>query len=140
MGLTFQKLQLVGRVDTDTEEVYRRFRSLLEVSPLTHQELADELEVSRPAVSQWASGDTRPKLETMIAAIGVIQDRLGEIQDRANAALDAVVAAEEAIEARERYEEETTDENRDKMFAAIDRLEEIVGTRETRPRGGESED
>lgn len=79
------------------EEVYGVFRALLDDLPMSRTELARRLGITQPAVSRWASGDTRPGLAEMRATLDAVAARLAEIQRTHLQAEGVVRLVEEAV-------------------------------------------
>lgn len=117
-------------IDMDTGAIYDRFRSVLEVAPMSKTELAEEIGVSQATVSRWASGDARPSVEKMLTLVAAVEDRLDEIQRRAESARQVLEAVERVIEARKEYQEkeERTEDDRRKIDEATEEVRRLVGS------------
>ena len=60
--------------------------------------LAQRLGITQPAVSRWASGDTRPGVAEMRATLDAVADRVAEIQKTHLQAERVVSLVEEAVQ------------------------------------------
>ena len=80
------------------EEVYGVFRALLDDLPMSRTALAQRLGITQPAVSRWASGDTRPGVAEMRATLDAVADRVAEIQKTHLQAERVVSLVEEAVQ------------------------------------------
>ena len=80
------------------EEVYGVFRALLDDLPMSRTALAQRLGITQPAVSRWASGDTRPGVAEMRATLDAVADRVAEIQKTHQQAEGVVSLVEEAVQ------------------------------------------
>ena len=65
----------------ENARIYEAFRQFLHNLPLSYTHLADEVGVSQPAVSRWASDVTHPSLDEMSAAVDVVRSKLDEIKE-----------------------------------------------------------
>ena len=116
----------VGR-SVRPEEVYGVFRALLDNLPVSRTELARLLKVTQPAVSRWASGDARPSLQQMRAAIDAITARTMAIQNSLWRAGQVVSLVEDAVETRTqtgRNDDRRSQEERERITS---RLAELLG-------------
>ena len=86
----------VGR-GVRAEDVYGVFRALLDDLPMSRTELARRLGITQPAVSRWASGDTRPGLAEMRATLDAVAARAAEIQETTLRTENVVRLVEEAV-------------------------------------------
>jgi transcriptional regulator with XRE-family HTH domain len=109
------------------EEVYGVFRALLDNLPMSRTELARLLKVTQPAVSRWASGDARPSLQQMRAAIDAITARTMAIQNSLWRAGQVVSLVEDAVETQTqtgRNDDRRSLEERDRITS---HLAELLG-------------
>ena len=80
--------------------IYTLFQAVLRDLPMSHSALAHKVGVNQSTVSRWASGQTQPSLEHMVAAVEAVGERLAQLHervDRTGRALHAVEAVREAV-------------------------------------------
>lgn len=81
----------------ENDRVYEAFQEFLHNLPVSYTRLADEVGVSQPAVSRWASDATHPSLDEMAAAVDVVRTRLDEIGRQAERFAQILRLIEEAM-------------------------------------------
>lgn len=110
----------------DIDRVYQAFRDVLSDLPMSHADLAEQLGVSQPTISRWASGKISPALEDMLATVEAIQARLTELQNRAQHAREVLAAVQTADAEFDRYERNRTERNLKRQTTAKKRLHELL--------------
>ncbi len=108
------------------EEVYGVFRALLDDLPMSRTELARRLRITQPAVSRWASGDTRPGIAEMRATLDAVAARTAEIQRTARRAESVVSLVEEAIRMHAASSAATEPEQEDGRREITERLARLL--------------
>ena len=108
------------------EAVVEVFRQALQVMPLSHAELGQEMGVAQSTVTRWAGG-TQPSLETMIEAIGIIEARMAEVQERIDRAGRALRMAQEVVGLARRAQETGKPADRRRKTKVYEELTELLG-------------
>ncbi|NNK48293.1 MAG: helix-turn-helix transcriptional regulator [Gemmatimonadetes bacterium] len=81
----------------ENARVYEAFQRFLHNLPLSYTELAEQVGVSQPAVSRWASDVTHPSLGEMSEAVEIVRSRLDEISREAERFAEVLRLIEEAM-------------------------------------------
>ncbi len=81
----------------ENARVYEAFQRFLHNLPLSYTELAEQVGVSQPAVSRWASDVTHPSLREMSEAVEIVRSRLDEISREAERFAEVLRLIEEAM-------------------------------------------
>jgi transcriptional regulator with XRE-family HTH domain len=81
----------------ENARVYQAFQDFLHNLPVSYTHLAEEVGVSQPAVSRWASDVTHPSLDEMSTAVEVVRNKLAKISRQAEHFAEILRLIEEAM-------------------------------------------
>lgn len=111
-----------------TSAVLQDFRQVLRGMPMTHKELATELEVDPSTVGRWSNGTMKPSLPKMEATVEAVEIRLRDLLRGVEKVGDTVDLVRTAVDAKYRsHTGEKKDERTDawtKYQEAVERLRE----------------
>ena len=116
--------------DPGMKAVEDPFRDVLERMPMSHRELARQLDVSQPTVSRWARGQSTPDYPTIIKAFEIIEERVKALETAATKCRTSIDLAEKALDLDKQFARDRDPKLGRKKEAAVDQLWAMVEDKE----------